>query len=238
MGQGRTDRCADLALRTIVPPDVVAVAAIGHEPAAALLDEEEVALGQVADVRRREYTIARHCARRALGILGVGPVPILSGPDREPLWPEHVVGSLTHCRGYCAAAVAPRGRIRSIGIDAEPNEALPHGILRMVAATEEWTRLERLPRNGVAWDRLLFSAKESVYKAWFPLANTWLGFKDVAMTIDAEAATFVARLLVRGPDVEGHALAEIAGRFVIHQRFIITAAVIPRDLRSAQGRSL
>jgi 4'-phosphopantetheinyl transferase EntD len=229
MCHGGTDRCADLALRSIMPPDVVAVAAIGDEPAAALLNEEEVALGQVADVRRREYTIARHCARRALGNIGVGPVPILSGPNREPLWPEHVVGSLTHCRGYCAAAVAPRGRIRSIGIDAEPNEVLPHGILPMVGAAEECTLLEKLPRNGVAWDRLLFSAKESVYKAWFPLAGTWLGFKDVAMTIDSDAATFVARLLVLGPYVDGHALAEIAGRFVIHHRFIITAAVIRGD---------
>jgi 4'-phosphopantetheinyl transferase EntD len=238
MCQGRTDRCADLALRTIVPPDVAAVAAIGDEPAAALLNEEEVALGEVADARRRDYTIARHCARRALGMLGVGAVPILSGPNREPLWPEHVVGSLTHCRGYCAAAVAPRRRIRSIGRDAEPNEALPDGILGRVAAAEERALLERLPRNGVAWDRLLFSAKESVYKAWFPLASSWLGFKDVAMVIDAEAATFVARLRVRGPDVEGQALTEIAGRFVIHQRFIITAAVIPQDVRSAQARSL
>jgi 4'-phosphopantetheinyl transferase EntD len=75
----------------------------------------------------------------------------------------------------------------------------------------------------------MFSAKESVYKAWFPLASSWLDFKDAAMTIDPAAGAFVARLLVRGPCVEGHTLAEIAGRFVIHDRFIVTAAVIEQD---------
>jgi 4'-phosphopantetheinyl transferase EntD len=221
--------CADQGLRAIVPHDVVAVAVIGEEPAATLLSDEESALGRVADVRRREYTIARHCARRALGSLGVAPVPILSGLNREPLWPGDVVGSLTHCRGYCAAAVARRGRIISIGIDAEPHEPLPQGVFSIVASSEDCKLLETLPPNGVAWDRLMFSAKESVYKAWFPLAANWLGFEDVAMTIDAAAATFVARLLVRGPYVDGQMLAEIGGRFVIHDHFIVTAAVIERD---------
>jgi enterobactin synthetase component D / holo-[acyl-carrier protein] synthase len=225
----RTAGWADQGLRAIVPHDVVAVAVIGDEPSATLLSDEESALGQVADVRRREYTIARHCARRALGSIGIGPVPILSGPNREPLWPRDVVGSLTHCRGYCAAAVARRGRIISIGIDAEPHDPLPEDILPMVGSPEECKFLETLPQNGVAWDRLMFSAKESVYKAWFPLAANWLGFKDVAMTIDAAAATFVARLLVRGLCVEGQTLAEIVGRFLIHDHFIVTAAVIGRD---------
>ena len=51
----------------------------------------------------------------------------------------------------------------------------------------------------VHWDRLLFSAKESVYKAWFPLARRWLGFEDAVVMIDPSAGTFQARLLVVGP---------------------------------------
>lgn len=225
MNRGQLASCDD-GLPSIVPHDAVVVAVIGDEPAARLLDEEESALGQVADVRRREYTIARHCARRALARLGIPPAPILSGPNREPLWPRDVVGSLTHCPGFCAAAVARRGRIISIGIDAEPHAPLPQDVLPMIASAGESELLAALPPNDVAWDRLMFSAKESVYKAWFPLTSNWLDFKHVAMTIDPAAATFAARLLVPGPSVDGHTLSEIRGRFVVDAHFIVTAAVI------------
>jgi len=48
---------------------------------------------------------------------------------------------------------------------------------------------------SIRWDRLLFSAKESVYKAWFQLTGRWLGFEEASLDIDPSAGTFSARIL-------------------------------------------
>lgn len=75
-----------------------------------------------------------------------------------------------------------------------------HGMLDLIASHEERVRLRHLAagKPGVSWDRLLFSAKESVYKTWFPLARRWLGFGSADVVIDAAGGTFTARLLVPG----------------------------------------
>src|SRR4029077_12401529 len=129
---------------------------------------EEAALVQSAVRKRRcEFAAGRYLARRALRGLGVPPRPILRGPNREPTWPDGVVGSITHCSGYCAATVASADVIEAIGIDAEVNDALPDDVLRIVMRNSErnWTGSRT---DAIHWDRIVFSAKESVFKAWFP----------------------------------------------------------------------
>jgi 4'-phosphopantetheinyl transferase EntD len=186
-----------------------------------LFPEEEAAVARAVDKRRREYTTVRHCARRALAELGHGPVPIVNGPNREPLWPDGVIGSLTHCDGYRAAAVAPAGALRSLGIDAEPHAPLPGEVLGTVAGADERAHLAKLAElhPEVHWDRLLFSAKESVYKTWFPLARVWLGFEEAVLEFDP-AGTFEARILKPGP------LAEVSGRWTLSRGLVVTSIAL------------
>src|SRR4051794_19903843 len=92
----------------ILPAGAVAEEAVGEVESAPLLPEEEAALGTVVETRRHEFTIGRNCAHRALARLGFPPAPLLRGHYRQPLWPIGVVGSITHCSGYCAAVVAHR----------------------------------------------------------------------------------------------------------------------------------
>jgi 4'-phosphopantetheinyl transferase EntD len=80
---------------------------------------------------------------------------------------------------------------------------------------------------GICWDRLLFSAKESVYKTWFPLTRSWLGFESADVVIDPHAGTFTARLLVPGPLVNGVPLTRLNGRWLSDQGFLVTAVVVP-----------
>ncbi len=223
---------ADL-LATLLPPAVVAVEAFTDDPGAVLFPEEEATLARSVDKRRREFTTARICAHRALTGLGVPPVPVLRGPRGEPQWPSGVIGSITHCAGYRAAAVARSTDIATIGIDAEPNEVLPEGVLDQIALPEEHDWLGPLMRGdpAVHWDRLLFSMKESVYKAWFPLARRWLGFEDAALTVDPVGGTFSARLLVDGPvlpqgRVSG-SLTGFTGRWLARNGLVITAITVP-----------
>ena len=179
--------------------------------------------------RRQEFLTARSCAREALVALGRAPVAIPTGPAREPLWPAGVVGSITHCTGYRAAAVAHTHDLGSLGIDAEPHEPLPDDVLSQVVTPNESLELTRLRhlRRGVCWDRVLFSAKESVYKAWWPLARRWLGFEHAELRFDAVAGSFVATLLVPGPQVGGVGLTRLHGRWRVSRGLVVTAVTVP-----------
>jgi 4'-phosphopantetheinyl transferase EntD len=215
-------------IEEILPAEVVAIEARSDPVDIVLFAEEEEIVGRAVEKRRREFTTARACARKALAGLGLPPLPIASGARGEPLWPEGVVGSITHCEGYRACAVARATDLLTIGIDAEPNEALPDGVLAEIARAEELAWLAELARtaSGVCWDRLLFSAKEAVYKAWFPLAKRWLGFEDAVLTFDVAAGTFSARLLVPGPRLAGESLTRLSGRWLARDGFVLTGIAL------------
>ena len=207
----------------LVPPVVTTVETDADLVETELFPEERAAVGRAVEKRLREFTTGRACARQALERLGFGPLPIASGERGEPLWPEGVVGSITHCRGYRACAVAPASEITSVGIDAEPHEPLPDGVLEQVASERERAALHS---NGLHMDRLLFSAKEAIYKAWFPLTGRWLGFEDVHLSIDVDGGTFAAELLVPGPRVDGARLTGFRGRWCVEGDVVATAVVV------------
>jgi 4'-phosphopantetheinyl transferase EntD len=192
-----------------------------------LFPAEEALVGRAVEKRRREFATGRACARQALDSLGVPPAPIGSGERGEPLWPDGVVGSITHCDGYRACAVARSVDLATIGIDAEPHAPLPDGLIGDIAGPEERPRLAALADAdpNLHWDRLLFSAKESVYKAWFPLARAWLGFEDATLTIDP-AGAFAARLLVPGPTVDGRPIEGFEGRWLVRDGIVVTAIAV------------
>jgi 4'-phosphopantetheinyl transferase EntD len=156
-----------------------------------LWPEEEALLRRAVSKRRGEFAGARWCARDALARLGMPPVPILPGQYGEPIWPPGVVGSMTHREDYCAAAVARADDVCAVGIDAEPNEPLAGTVLRSVALPAEVALLEAAASAGFAdvhRDRLLFSAKESAYKAWCSLTGTTVDFRRVLIEFAAAAA--------------------------------------------------
>jgi 4'-phosphopantetheinyl transferase EntD len=214
----------------ILPERVVAVEARHDGTDVRLFPEEEAILGQAVEKRRREFTTARACARTALEGLGLPAAPILTGERGEPLWPSGVIGSLTHCDGYRACALARSSEMVTVGIDAEPNAALPDGLLTNIARPEELPSLRGLARDSpeVHWDRLLFSAKESVYKAWFPLAKRWLGFEEATIVIDREQRVFSTRLLVPGPQLADRQLTDFSGRWLVRDGLVLTAIALAR----------
>jgi 4'-phosphopantetheinyl transferase EntD len=216
-------------IEIILPPSVVAVDMVADPPGARLFPEEEALVAKAVDKRRGEFTTGRACARQAMSLLGLAPGPILQGERGEPLWPRGLVGSITHCAGYRGAVLGLSSDVTAIGIDAEPNEALPDGVLPAVSSATERRMLQELLRGhpGVRWDRLLFCAKESVYKVWFPLAGRWLGFEDAEVTVNPLAGTFEARLLVAGPRVDGRELSGLTGRWLVKNGLVLTAIVVP-----------
>lgn len=179
--------------------------------------------------RRDEFATVRACAGRALAELGYTRPTMTPGPRGEPQWPEGVVGSMTHTDGYYAAAVAPRHAVAALGIDAEQHEALPDRVFDLVASPAERDRARELASSdgSVAWDRLVFSAKEAIYKTWHPQIGTWLDFGDVEVDI-GPGGTFAARLVGTGNGWQGaELLRHIAGRWWADIDHIVTAAVVP-----------
>ncbi|MDF5752473.1 4'-phosphopantetheinyl transferase superfamily protein [Spongiactinospora sp. TRM90649] len=216
-------------IEAILPDYVVATDVFEDPPDAKLFPQEEEVILQAVDKRRKEFTTARVCARSALRKLGRPVVPILPGLRGEPQWPQGVVGSITHCAGYRAAVLGASAKVMTVGIDAEPNDGLANGVLTAISLPEERDSLRRLTtaRPDIHWDRMLFSAKESVYKAWFPIAKRWLDFEDAHVTIDPARGTFTARLLVAGPRLSTGKLTGFTGRWLVRNDLILTAIVVP-----------
>ncbi|MGX6605006.1 4'-phosphopantetheinyl transferase family protein [Micromonosporaceae bacterium Da 78-11] len=216
-------------LEQIVPVTVAAVEAFEDVPGEPPHPDEESLIAKATPGRRREFVTARRCAREALVKLGLPAGAILTGPARAPCWPAGAVGSITHCAGYRAAVIARDTDLASIGIDAEPNQPLPADVLGLVTGPAEREHLDHLARThpAICWDRLLFSAKESVYKAWYPLTGRWLGFTEVSLTFDPAGPTFTATLLVDGARLDGaHPLTAMHGRFLAATDLVLTAVTV------------
>ena len=214
----------------LLPPSVVAVEAFADLPGEEPFPGEGHLIARAVPGRRGEFVTGRRCAREALGRLGFPPAPILAGPRREPLWPPGVVGSITHCTGFRAAAVSPATALASLGIDAEPHGPLPPEVPDAVTTGHEPRILDDLWRRdpSIHWDRLLFSAKESVYKAWYPLTARWLGFEDAELTFDPDAGTFRARILIDGTRTDaGPPLTHLSGRYLVTRGLAVTAVTVP-----------
>lgn len=220
-------------IEKIVPPGVVIVEAYADRPGEPPFPGEEGYIERAVDERRREFITARRCAREALTTLGFPPIAIHRNRRGQPRWPAGVAGSLTHCDGYRAAAVCQSGLpATALGIDAEPHGALPDGALGAVIVPAERNLLIRLATEapGVHWDRLLFSAKESIFKVWYPVTLRELDFDECRLDIDPATATFTGTILVDAPP----GLDSITGRYVIEDGLVATAAT---DATAKRGLS-
>ena len=210
--------------------DALAAAELYSDPKElAPLPEEEPLIARSVAKRRNEFITVRYCARQALVDLGMQPVPILKGDKGEPCWPDGIVGSLTHCEGFRGAAVGRRDEVRSVGIDAEPHDVLPNGVLDAISLPVERHELQAMP-NGVHWDRVLFCAKEATYKAWFPLTHRWLGFDDAHIVFDVDASgqagTFTSEILIDPAAESGPPLTALTGRWSVRDGLALTAIVL------------
>ncbi|MFC7548120.1 4'-phosphopantetheinyl transferase [Plantactinospora sp. GCM10030261] len=219
----------------MLPATVAWAEAFDDSAPCPLFPAEEAVIARAVEKRRREFTTGRWCARQALAQLGHAPVPIVPGTRGAPTWPLGLVGTITHCTGYRAAVVGRSATVLTVGVDAEPDDPLPPGVLDAIGLPEErdWIAERSRAEPKISWGKLLFSAKESVYKAWYPLTGRWLGFEEARITIDATgdmAGTFTADLLVDGPVLPQHGpLRGFAGRWLAQRGLVVTAIVVPAD---------
>ncbi|MDJ0382241.1 4'-phosphopantetheinyl transferase superfamily protein [Streptomyces sp. G-G2] len=209
-------------IETLLPPGVACSEAFDDAAPAPLFPAEAALMAGRRARRQRQFATARACARRCLADLGRSPVPLLPGPGGAPGWPSGVVGSITHCEGYRAAVADLSGRTSALGIDAEPAGPLPEGVLGMITSAAERAHLAELTAADPAtpWERVFFSAKEAVYKAWYPATGSWLGFRQAALALSPEG-TFTC--VLQPPPTAAPVDPRYDGRWLTTPALILTA---------------
>lgn len=142
--------------------------------------------------RKEEFLAGRYCAMTAMLKFVESALPVGFNEDQSPRWPEGLVGSITHCQGLAAAAVAPSPLLRGIGIDTENlmSPATAFRVRRRILTGKELKNCE-----DPEWVTLVFSAKESIYKCLRPLCGRFFGFEDAELVEVDEKGTFRFRLL-------------------------------------------
>ena len=183
--------------------------------------EEAILLGPSVSMDRREsFSQGRLAAAQAMRELGIeNPLPVLRGKDREPLWPDGVLGSITHCGPWSVAVVAKRTPFGALGVDLEDVRRFREDISAQVCTDSELGWIAR-SRKRLFRAARIFSAKEAVFKALYPLCHCYFEFKDVNLRWSQTARAFRAELrrelastLVRG--MRFNVRSVCCGEFVI-----------------------
>lgn len=199
-------------------------------PMPRLMGDEVLAIDHVAPARAREFGAGRAAARQAMEALGQPPRPILQGDDRAPIWPAGLTGSITHTERDALAVVSDDPEIRALGLDMEPATPLCPELWDSVCTLADRRWLASLgPTQRGYFAKLVFCAKEAVYKAQYQISRTVIDFHAVTLVIDLHANRFTA---VMQQEVEGIARgSQIDGRFSILGNAFISAV----ELRDHAG---
>jgi 4'-phosphopantetheinyl transferase EntD len=181
---------ADPELQSAIDALALPGIAIGHRLITpgdedALTPEEVCGLSGSVVERRRASGAARIVARQLLRGLGYPGCPLPRAASGAPVWPAGVIGSLAHDRHVAVAAVGMSREVDALGIDIEPAEPLPFDLLDIIATPDERPRIDGDPICG----RLLFAAKEAVYKAVYPLDGIFLEHHDVQIDFSERRGT-------------------------------------------------
>jgi len=221
---------ADVLVRRLFDPSVEVLAGRPEDCVSELMPLERAFVEKAVASRQREFATGRVLARRLLAERGYRDFALLPDADRVPVWPVGIVGSISHTRGLCAVGVAAERDHAGLGLDVEPAAAVRAGLERRVCTDRElgWLEAASVDRGeepGVLC-RVVFSAKEAVYKAFYPHTRTFWDFHAVEVVIDLGRERFVASLPA------GAGLAEIEGRVLRTRDWILSGVSLP----PAEGR--
>jgi 4'-phosphopantetheinyl transferase EntD len=173
----------------------------------------------MVETRRMEFTHGRHCARRAMQILGLPAAAIPKGVDRAPVWPGGIRGSISHSGGAAAAVITRASELAGIGLDIESSEPLSPEIAEMVCRSDEQAA------NDGDRAKLLFSIKEAIYKCIFPRVGCYVDFQEMEVLLNQSDARFSARS--HSPNFDAHLIDGLEGRYHKDPEILFSSAWIP-----------
>jgi len=193
-----------------------------------ILEEEKACLQSVkVEPRRTEFLLGRACAHQALAAFHLSHLPILRNENRAPIWPASIVGSISHTENRAVAAVGQRAFVKGIGLDIENlQRPVNIGIQRHVCVSQEKEWLSQFPPDQLEFFvKIIFSAKESIFKCLHPLTGIYLDFRDARIGLVDNPLGFKFTLLKAcGSDFpEGF---QHTGAYQIVQNMVLTSTWI------------
>ena len=209
----------------LFPDGVLTACEVRENWSDALLPLEEKQLGDVCDKRRAEFSAGRNCARRLMVALHGDPVPLLTGDYRQPMWPQGMVGSISHADEICAVALARTDDVASLGVDVEVLESLDDAVTDLVLTPAE----QVATRNADGWVRkLIFSIKESNYKCCYHQVRSFIDFQQCEVRLNMREQSFTS--LIGCTSHLGEQLQiRTEGRWMVEAGHIFTSAVYSKD---------
>jgi 4'-phosphopantetheinyl transferase EntD len=193
-----------------------------------LFSAERVTIQNALPARRREFIAGRVLARRAMRRLGHAMMAVPMGVDRAPIWPNDLTGSISHTPTWCAVAVAQKSFCKSIGIDIEEQGPFPPELWSTVCTLEEIKWLALLPEERREFAaKLIFSAKESAYKACYQIIRTAPDFRKISIDL-AENGSWQAKVGVTGGE-ECAKEYTIGGKWIVSRGLVATGAMVGHE---------
>jgi len=210
---------ASALLDGLFPPFVRGVAAHVTDGCDSPFPEERDAVAAAAPSRRREFLCGRACAHAALRGLGRDGGPIAIGDRRAPSWPEGMVGSISHAGSLAGAVVARATDARGLGLDIELlDPPLDPKLQRLLLTPGEISRVRALEATEPSAAKILFSAKESVYKCLFPRTGWRLDPRDVDVALDFGRRRYSAAIAERSQTAQ----LRLEGTFRMVEGYVLT----------------
>jgi len=195
------------------------------DPPAPFASEAAALSANAVAKRRNEFAAGRAAAHLAMEDLGIPPTPILIGEKRAPIWPEGLVGSISHTKSCAMAAVAKLGDVRALGVDVEEDRPLSDDLVPEICSDREqaWLRLQNNPGQLA---KVIFSAKEAAYKCQYTLSQRYFGFDGMELSLELSngqtQGSFQARFTADQPPFYSN--DRIFGRFAIGTGVIVSTA--------------
>lgn len=186
-------------------------------------------LENVAQTRKHHYVAGRYCAIQAAKKLGHALPAFGNAETREPQWPLGFTGSISHSKSMAVSCVSETTRYKSMGIDTEEliRTSMATKISGTVAGPEELEYLKNL--NFEFGFTLLFSAKEALFKALFPLGRKYIDFKEaILVSVNQKDNTFVLKLVSNNPAYESY-LGDYKGQYSIVDNNLVSLILIEKD---------
>ena len=134
-----------------------------------------------SEKRRQQFILGRTAARKALCHTNASDLPVLiASESHAPVWPHGIVGSITHTHSIGISCVSPSQDIKALGIDIETISDRALGVIERIATPEEQKLITDLsdPKTAAL---CLFTIKEALYKALWPIVKRYIGFQEVSI---------------------------------------------------------
>jgi 4'-phosphopantetheinyl transferase EntD len=182
---------------------------------------EDMLSASVTPGRREEFRTGRALARKCMAAIGVAPQSIARGEMREPIWPAGLTGSISHAKGLIGAVVWQPSTAGGIGLDIERAGRVTPTLYQSLFTDAEVESLSLLNSvEQLVAAAAMFSAKEAIYKAQYPLTRCYVGFHEVSLGFDPVSKQV---RLQHVPDI----LKPIAISVFVHsgETYVITGAV-------------